>query len=192
MGQPEKTATSEGTCNASNRQTDPEFGRKLVCDIEPRDVAKYQRKRIDSGASPKTVNLEIGTLRAILKLSGQWARLQRDVKMLPRREDVGRAISPEEEAALLQACGKSRSLVPFVTLAIETGALRRDPDAAMVERRFREPLPTLGQRQDGIRHGPHHPPKPTRSGRPGLLGDSLPGAGAWALRLSYGALRGRW
>lgn len=102
----------------------PEFGRKLVCDIEPRDVAKYQRKRVDSGASPKTVNLEIGTLRAILKRSGQWARLQPDVKMLPTREDVGRAITPEEEAALLDACGKSRSrsLIPFVTLAIETGA----------------------------------------------------------------------
>ena len=102
----------------------PEFGRKLVCDIESCDVAKYQRKRVDSGASPKTVNLEIGTLRAILKRSGQWARLQPDVKMLPTREDVGRAITPEEEAALLQASGKSRSrsLVPFVTLAIETGA----------------------------------------------------------------------
>ena len=102
----------------------PELGRKLVCDIDARDVAKYQRMRLDSGASPKTVNLEIGTLRAILKRSGQWARLQPDVKMLPTREDVGRAITPEEEAALLQACGKSRSrsLVPFVTLAIETGA----------------------------------------------------------------------
>lgn len=44
--------------------------------------------------------------------------------MLPTREDVGRAITPEEEAALLKACGRSRSrsLVPFVTLAIETGA----------------------------------------------------------------------
>jgi integrase len=66
----------------------------------------------------------IGTLRAILKRSGQWARVQPDVRMLPTREDVGRAITPEEEAALLQACVKSRSrsLVPFVTLAIETGA----------------------------------------------------------------------
>ncbi len=80
--------------------------------------------RLDSEASPKTVNLEIGTLRAVLKRSGQWARLQPDVKMLPTREDVGRAITPEEEGALLQACAKSRSrsLVPFVTLAIETGA----------------------------------------------------------------------
>ena len=102
----------------------PELGKKLVCDIEGRDVARYQQKRIGEGTSPKTVNLEIGTLRAILKRSGLWARLQPEVKMLATRDDIGRAISPEEESALLQACGKSRSrsLVPFVTLAIETGA----------------------------------------------------------------------
>jgi hypothetical protein len=85
----------------------PEFGRELVCDIEARDLSRYQGMRVDSGASPKTVNLEIGTFRAILKRSGQWARLQPDVKMLPTREDVGRAITREEEVVLLQACGKS-------------------------------------------------------------------------------------
>ncbi len=102
----------------------PELGRKLICDIEAADVARYQQKRLDEKASPKTVNLEIGTLRAILKRGGQWARLQPEVKMLTTRDDVGRAITPEEEAALLQACSqsRSRSLVPFVTLAIETGA----------------------------------------------------------------------
>jgi integrase len=102
----------------------PELGRKLVCDIDARDVARYQQKRIDAEASPKTVNLEIGTLRAIMKRFGQWARLQPEVKMLPTRDDIGRAITPEEETALLQACGqsRSRSLLPFVTLAIETGA----------------------------------------------------------------------
>jgi integrase len=102
----------------------PELGRKLICDLDARDIARYQQKRLDEEASPKTVNLEIGTLRAILKRFGQWARLQPEVKMLPTRDDVGRAITPEEEAALLQACtqSRSRSLVPFVTLAIETGA----------------------------------------------------------------------
>jgi integrase len=102
----------------------PELGRKLVCDLEALDITRYQQKRVDEDASPKTVNLEIGTLRAILKRSGHWARLQPNVKMLATQDDVGRAITPEEEAALLQACGKSRSrsLVPFVTLAIETGA----------------------------------------------------------------------
>jgi len=102
----------------------PELGRTLVCDIQANDIARYQQKRVDDDASPKTVNLEIGTLRAILKRSGQWARLQPDVRMLATRDDIGRAITPEEESALLGACGKSRSrsLVPFVTLAIETGA----------------------------------------------------------------------
>ena len=102
----------------------PEMGKQLICDIEAKDIAQYQQKRIAEDASPKTVNLEIGTLRAILKRSGQWARLQPDVAMLATRDDIGRAISPEEESALLQGCGKSRSrsLVPFVTLAIETGA----------------------------------------------------------------------
>ncbi|MGB6686840.1 MAG: site-specific integrase [Terracidiphilus sp.] len=102
----------------------PELGRKLICDIEAREIARYQQARLDEEASPKTVNLEVGTLRAILKRSGQWARLQPEVKMLSTRDDVGRAITPEEEAALLQACARSRSrsLVPFVTLAIETGA----------------------------------------------------------------------
>lgn len=102
----------------------PELGRKLVVDIDARDISRYQTKRVNDEASPKTVNLEIGTLRAILKRHGQWARLQPDVRMLPTRDDVGRAITAEEERALLDACGesRSRSLVPFVTLAIETGA----------------------------------------------------------------------
>jgi integrase len=102
----------------------PELGKKLACDIEAKDIARYQQSRTDEDASPKTINLEIGTLRAILKRSGHWARLQPDVKMLTAREDIGKAITPQEESALLQGCGKSRSrsLVPFVTLAIETGA----------------------------------------------------------------------
>lgn len=102
----------------------PELGRKLICDLDARDVARYQQARLNEAASPKTVNLEVGTMRAILKRSGQWARLQPEVRMLPTRDDVGRAVTPEEETALLQACSqsRSRSLVPFVTRAIETGA----------------------------------------------------------------------
>ena len=44
--------------------------------------------------------------------------------MLDEREDVGRALTAEEESALLLECGRSRSrmLLPFVVLALETGA----------------------------------------------------------------------
>jgi hypothetical protein len=71
----------------------PELGRKLVCDIDAAGRCAIPAKRVDDDASPKTVNLEIGTLRAILKRSGQWARLQPDVKMLATRDDIGRAIT---------------------------------------------------------------------------------------------------
>jgi integrase len=102
----------------------PDLGRKLICDIDAGDIAQYQQGRLEEGASPKTVNLEVGTLRAILRRNGAWARLQQDVRMLPTRDEVGRAITAEEERALLDACAqsRSRSLLPFVTLAIETGA----------------------------------------------------------------------
>ena len=102
----------------------PAFGKKLACDIDAQDICDYQQKRLAEGASPKTVNLEVGTLRAILRRQGTWAVLQPDVKMLAVKDDVGRAISAEEEKALLEGCAKSRSrsLLPFVVLALDTGA----------------------------------------------------------------------
>lgn len=102
----------------------PSLGRKRVCEIEATDVARYQQARIAEGASAKTVNLELGTLRAILKRKGAWARIQPDVRMLPTRDDAGRAITAAEEAALLEQAARSRSraLHTFVTLSLATGA----------------------------------------------------------------------
>jgi len=68
------------------------------------------------------VNLEIGTLRAIMRRNRLWAAIQPDVRMLPTRDDIGRAVTPDEEKALIGACGesRSRSLLPAVTLALNT------------------------------------------------------------------------
>jgi len=41
----------------------PHFERRLVTDIQAKDVSRYQRARLSEGASPKTINLEVGTLR---------------------------------------------------------------------------------------------------------------------------------
>jgi integrase len=100
----------------------PFFGKTLIGDIDAADISKYQQQRVSEAASPKTVNLEIGTLRAILRRNRLWAALQPDVRMLPTRDDIGRAISLEEEKKLLEACfdSRSRSLLPSVTLAIYT------------------------------------------------------------------------
>jgi hypothetical protein len=45
----------------------PVIGQKLLTDIAAEDVSRYQQHRIKEKASPKTVNLEVGTVRAILR-----------------------------------------------------------------------------------------------------------------------------
>jgi integrase len=107
---------------ANLRHLRPVLGNYLVNEINAADIAKYQQARLAEGASPKTVNLEIGTVRAILRRSRLWANLQLDVKMLPARDDVGQSISPAQERKLLEECGRShsRSLLPAVTLALST------------------------------------------------------------------------
>lgn len=100
----------------------PYFGKMLICDVAADDIAQYQAERLEKGASPKTVNLEVGTLRAILRKNRFWASIQPDVRMLRTREDIGRAISRDEEDALLEACraSRSRSLYPAVLVALNT------------------------------------------------------------------------
>ena len=109
----------------------PVLGRMLLSDIGAEDIAAYQQYRLKQPArpgsakltSPKTVNLEVGTLRAILKRHRLWANLQPDVRMLSAREDIGIALSHDAERALLSMCAesRSRSLLPAVLVALNTG-----------------------------------------------------------------------
>jgi hypothetical protein len=81
----------------------------LLCDIRGEDVAGYQVARLQEQAAPKTVNVEVGTLRAVLRKNRLWFAIQPDVRMLRASDDVGRAISREEETALLAACRAGRN-----------------------------------------------------------------------------------
>lgn len=69
------------------------------------------------------MNLEVGTIRAILRRHRLWANLQPDVRMLAARDDIGQALSQKDEKKLLDACAdsRSRSLLPAVLLALNTG-----------------------------------------------------------------------
>jgi integrase len=120
LKKPTLAARSVAIEEANLKHLLPKFGKLLITDIDAKDISRYQQQRLDEKASPKTVNLEIGTLRGILRRHRLWAALQPDVRMLPTRDDVGRAITSDEEAALLAACGesRSRSLLPAVTLAL--------------------------------------------------------------------------
>lgn len=107
---------------ANLKHLNPFFGKMLLCDVRSDDVARYQAARLQEEAAPKTVNLEIGTLRAVLRKNRLWFAIQPDVRMLRATDDAGRAISHEEESALLAACqsSRSRSLHTSVLLALNT------------------------------------------------------------------------
>jgi integrase len=122
LKKPTLAARSVAIEEANLKHLLPVFGKLLISDIDGKDVSRYQQHRLEQEASPKTVNLEIGTLRAILRRNRLWAAIQPDVRMLPTRDEFGRAVTPEEETALLGACGesRSRSMLPAFTLALNT------------------------------------------------------------------------
>jgi integrase len=106
----------------------PTFGKMLLSDITPVHIRKHQATRKTADASNRSINMEIGALRMILRQHRLWANLQPDVKMLRERSDIGRAISHEEEHRLLLACqrSRSRSLYPAVLLSIHTGLRNKE------------------------------------------------------------------
>src|SRR5204863_1527195 len=101
----------------------PVLGQKLISDIDADDISRFQQQRLRDKASPKTVNLEVGTIRAILRRHRVWANLQPDVRMLPTGDDIGKALPLDDEKRLLAGCAdsRSRSLLPAVLLALNTG-----------------------------------------------------------------------
>lgn len=74
--------------------------------------------------------MELGTLRMILRWKGLWAALKENVKVLPERQEVGKALSPEEETRLLEACQKSPSpsldpaIIAFCNTRLRNAELR--------------------------------------------------------------------
>jgi integrase len=99
------------------------FGSMLLADITPQHIGKYQGMRQTEGASNRTINMEVSTLRMMMKAGRLWAAISEDVRMLPERRDVGRALTPDEESKLLNACRKSpqQSLYAAVVIFCNTG-----------------------------------------------------------------------
>jgi len=130
----EHLALKEGKWTASTRRIEAKniehlcsmFRHAVLFDITAADISRYQQRRAQDGASGATINLEVATLRAVLRRHRLWAALQPDVEAMPRRDDVGKALTVAEEERLLYACRASRSrmLFPAVAVSLNTG-LRR-------------------------------------------------------------------
>jgi len=59
-----------------------QFGERLVSDIDFDDVAALQSKRLQEGKSARTVNLEVSTLRQVLRAHRLWAAISEEVRHL--------------------------------------------------------------------------------------------------------------
>ncbi len=109
--------------HGSMKHLGPPFKAKLLSEITAAEIKKYQRNRKKAGASNRTINIEISTLRMVLKANKLWSAIVDEVRLLPEREDVGRAPEHEEAARLLKACFESNqpSLYPAVVVYCNTG-----------------------------------------------------------------------
>jgi integrase len=101
----------------------PHFGKKLLSSITGDDIGRFQAacKKLD--LSPRTINMSIGSLRSILRKHRLWAFIEQDVRMLTVENEIGRALSADEQYRVLTACkrSRSRSLYPAVLTSIHTG-----------------------------------------------------------------------
>jgi integrase len=100
------------------------FGTRLLTDIEHEDVTEYKQRRTLDQAAPKTISLELGTLRAVMlynDLDAQWSGIRKKIEFGKARK-VGHVLTVDEEKSLLQQCcaSRSRSLSVAVTLALQT------------------------------------------------------------------------
>ena len=99
------------------------FGSMLLADITPQHIGKYQTKRKKEEGSNRTINMEISTLRMIMKSARLWSAISQGVRMLPERREVGKALAPDEETRLRAACRRSpqKSLYTAVVVFCNTG-----------------------------------------------------------------------
>jgi integrase len=80
------------------------FGDAKLSTITPAAIAGYQQARHKSGIAGRTINMDIGALRRVLKQCGHWRRLQDQVQSLPENQvPIGRALTLEEQQRLFDA-----------------------------------------------------------------------------------------
>jgi integrase len=99
------------------------FGQKLLEDISAESIGLYQSRRKAEKASNRTINMEVATCRQILKRHKLWTAIADDVKMLPEDREIGKPLTNEEAARLLEACRNSASpsFYPAMVIFANTG-----------------------------------------------------------------------
>ncbi len=101
----------------------PYFGKMILSEIRGDDVNRYQSLRKKAGVSARSINMEVGLVRQILRKHRLWSHIEPDVRFLRETSEVGRALTDDEVEKLMDAASKSRSRsFPIaLTLLLNTG-----------------------------------------------------------------------
>jgi hypothetical protein len=79
------------------------FDEKPLLRFKAEDVSGYQKARLDVGVSGRTVNMETGVLRRMLKRAKVWNAISEDVKALPEQHGaVGKVLPPDLKRKLFE------------------------------------------------------------------------------------------
>ena len=78
------------------------FGATALTRITTDGIRAFIRDRSSAGLSNRTINIEVGILRRILNQAKRWRLVGEDIRPLPERRDVGRAMAPGQKLRLLR------------------------------------------------------------------------------------------
>lgn len=101
------------------------LGSTLLSDLTEDSVRDYIKARLAEGAGGRTLNMEVGELSRAL--GQKWSVIWPRVRKLEENHGIGKALSPEDESALLSAAAADNSpnrnpaLYPYLCIALATG-----------------------------------------------------------------------
>jgi integrase len=106
------TANSERTIEFDRERLEivkRHLGDVKLSTITRKTIEGFQAKRRLKGAGNRTINMDVGALRQVLRRFKQWRRLEDDVKMLTEAggAPVGRALTVEEQKRLFESASSN-------------------------------------------------------------------------------------
>jgi len=100
------------------------FGDNLLLRVKAEHISAYQRSRLAQGISGRTINMEVGVLRRMLKRAKVWAAVDEDVRAFPEHaRQVGKVLTAEQKRLLFEtAATKPEWMVAYcaAVLAVST------------------------------------------------------------------------
>jgi integrase len=84
------------------------FAEAMIAKLDGDALAGYVAQRKAEGVGNRTVNIEVGVLRRVLKQFRLWQIVGEDYKPLPEPKDIGRALTPEQELKLFSVASTRR------------------------------------------------------------------------------------